>query len=180
MINKKISKIIGPAAGIMVFMMSIGIIPVQAYAAETKSIQNEASLSKSGNVNYEIEQNGVKLTVTNVIGTKNRIKMNATITREDGFDEKIQGHRSIELNMYKEKEEFNSGGTSWSYPNENTIEISAEEESENGFSEKGNIRADLVIGEYDFNGSIVIPVDFTESFKQYMKHDLDVNIEKNY
>ena len=107
MINKKISKIIGPAAGIMVFMMSIGIIPVQAYAAETKSIQNEASLSKSGNVNYEIEQNGVKLTVTNVIGTKNRIKMNATITREDGFDEKIQGHRSIELNMYKEKEEFN-------------------------------------------------------------------------
>ena len=180
MINKKISKIIGPAAGIMVFMMSIGIMPVQAYAAETKSIQNEASLSKSGNVNYEIEQNGVKLTVTNVIGTKNRIKMNATITREDGFDEKIQGHRSIELNMYKEKEEFNSGGTSWSYPNENTIEISAEEESENGFSEKGNIRADLVIGEYDFNGSIVIPVDFTESFKQYMKHDLDVNIEKNY
>ena len=96
MINKKISKIIGPAAGIMVFMMSIGIIPVQAYAAETKSIQNEASLSKSGNVNYEIEQNGVKLTVTNIIGTKNRIKMNATITREDGFNEKIQGHRSME------------------------------------------------------------------------------------
>lgn len=53
MINKKISKIIGPAAGIMVFMMSIGIIPVQAYAAETQSIQNEASLSKSGNVNMK-------------------------------------------------------------------------------------------------------------------------------
>ncbi|MDB2150480.1 hypothetical protein [Clostridium butyricum] len=179
MINKKISKIIGPAAGIMVFMMSIGIMPVQAYAAETQSIQNEASLSKSGNLNYEIEQNGVKLTITDIIGTRNKIKINATITREDGFDENINSHRSIELNMHKEKEESNGGGSSWSYPNKNTIEISSEEKSENGFSEKGNIRADLVIGEYDFNGSLVIPVDFTESFKQYMKADLDVNIEKN-
>ncbi|MGY5215239.1 hypothetical protein [Clostridium butyricum] len=179
MINKKISKIIGPAAGIMVFMMSIGIIPVQAYASETQSIQNEESLSKSGNVNYEIEQNGVKLTITDIIGTRNKIKINATITREDGFDEDIKSHRSIELNMHKEKEESNGGGSSWSYPNKNTIEISSEEKSENGFSEKGNIRADLVIGEYDFNGSLVIPVDFTESFKQYMKTDLDVNIDKN-
>lgn len=110
MINKKISKIIGPAAGIMVFMMSIGIMPVQAYAAETQSIQNEASLSKSGNVNYEIEQNGVKLTITDIIGTRNKIKINATITREDGFDENIKSHRSIELNMHKEKEESNGGG----------------------------------------------------------------------
>lgn len=180
MINKKISRIIGPAAGIMVFIMSVGIMSVQAYAAETQNVQNEGSLLKSGNVNYEIEQNGVKLKVTSIIGTKNKIKMKATITREDGFDEDIRGHRSIELRMNKEKEQPNSSGSSWSYPNDNTIEINAEEESKNGFSKKGDIRVDLVIGEYDFNGSLVIPVDFTESFNQYMKQDLDVNINDNY
>ena len=179
MINKKLSRIIGPAAGVMVFMMSVGIIPVQAYAAETQSVQNEAALLNDSNVNYEIEQNGVKLKVTDIVGTKNKIKINATITNKDGFGEDIYSHRSIELRMYMDKQESNGSGSSWSYPDDNTIEISAEEESENGFSEKGNIRADLVIGEYDFNGSLVIPVDFTESFKQYMKKDLDISIDKD-
>lgn len=179
MINKKLSRIIGPAAGVMVFMMSVGIMPVQAYAAETISVQNEAALQNSGNVNYEIEQNGVKLKVTDIIGTKNKIRINAVITRADGFGEDIHSHRNLELRMYMDKQETNGGGSSWSYPDENTIVISAEEESESGFAEKGNIRADLVIGDYDFNGSIVIPVDFTESFKQYMKKDLDISIDKD-
>ena len=105
MINKKLSRIIGPAAGVMVFMMSVGIIPVQAYAAETQSVQNEAALLNDSNVNYEIEQNGVKLKVTDIVGTKNKIKINATITNKDGFGEDIYSHRSIELRMYMDKQE---------------------------------------------------------------------------
>ena len=122
MINKKLSRIIGPAAGVMVFMMSVGIMPVQAYAAETISVQNEAALQNSGNVNYEIEQNGVKLKVTDIIGTKNKIRINAVITRADGFGEDIHSHRNLELRMYMDKQETNGGGSSWSYPDENTID----------------------------------------------------------
>lgn len=179
MINKKISRIIGPAAGIMVFMMSIGIIPVQAYGAEIQSVKSEAAISENENMNYEIEQNGIKLKVKDIIGTKNKIKIDASITREDGFGDDIHSHRNIELNLYMDKVDINSSGTSWSYPNDKTIEINSEQESDEGFLEKGNIRADLVIGDYDFNGSLVIPVDFTESFKQYMKKDLDVSFDKN-
>lgn len=179
MVNKKISRIIGPAAGIMVFMMSIGIIPVQAYDVDTQSVKSEAAILGNENMNYEIEQNGIKLKVKDIIGTKNKIKIDASITREDGFDDDIHSHRNIELNIYMDKSNVNSSGTSWSYPDDKTIEINSEQESEDGFLERGNIRADLVIGDYDFNGSLVIPVDFTESFKQYMKKDLDVSFDKN-
>ena len=179
MVNKKISRIIGPAAGVMVFMMSIGIIPVQAYGAEIQSVKSEAAMSGNENMNYEIEQNGIKLKVTDIIGTKNKIKIDAFITREDGFGDDIHSHRNIELNLYMDKVDINSSGTSWSYTDDKTIEINSEQESEEGFLEKGNIRADLVMGDYDFNGSLVIPVDFTESFKQYMKKDLDISFDKN-
>ena len=179
MVNKKISRIIGPAAGIMVFMMSIGIIPVQAYDVDTQSVKSEAAISGNENMNYEIEQNGIKLKITDIIGTKNRIKIDAYITREDGFDEDIHSHRNMELNIYMDKAKVNSSSTSWSYPDNKTIKINSEQESDDGFLEKGNIRADLVLGDYDFNGSLVIPVDFTESFNQYMKKDLDVSFDKN-
>ncbi len=63
MINKKVSKIIGPVAGVMGFMIAMGAVSVPVYAAET-------ILSQSADSNYEINQNGVKFKVTNIIGTR--------------------------------------------------------------------------------------------------------------
>lgn len=168
MINKKVSKIIGPVAGVMGFMIAMGAVSVPVYAAET-------IVSQSADSNYEINQNGVKFKVTNIIGTKNRVKINAIIERKDGISD--IDHRNLQFNIYMENSEEGPSSMSWgTYGDQNKIKIEADNESEDGFSEKGNIRADVVMGEYDFNGSLVIPVDFTESFKQVMEKDLNAKV----
>ncbi len=178
MINKKIGKIIGPVAGAMLFIATISIMPVKAYAAETQILQNSTSNIENENKSYETEQNGTKFKVSDIVGTRNRIKLNATITREDGMEE-LDNHRNVEFRMYMENVDENSSGTSWDSTDSKTLEIKKEMESEQGFPEKGIIRADLVMGEYDFNGSLVIPVDFTESFKQYVEKKLDVGVDND-
>ena len=164
MLNRKVSKIIGPVAGIMAFMIAIGAVSIPVYAAENV------------NSNYEINQNGVKLKVTDIAGTKHRIKVDAIIEREDGSID--LDHRNHNLNIYMENTK-REGSSMSSHNDDNKIEISTENRSKEGFSETGNIRVDLVMGQYDFNGSLVIPVDFTESFKQVIEKDLNTEVSND-
>lgn len=167
MINKKVSKILGPVAGIMSFMIAMGSVSIPACAAET-------TIAQSADVNYEINQNGVKFKVTNIVGTKHKVKIDAVIERKEGF--KDLDERNLHFNLYMDKTQSNSGSASWGISDKNTIRIECEDESKEGFPETGNIRADLVMGEYDFNGSLVIPVDFSESFKKVMEKDLNEKV----
>ena len=167
MINRKVSKIIGPVAGIMGFMIAMGAVSIPVYAAET-------IISENADSNYEINQNGVKFKITNIIGTKHRVKIDAVIERKDGITD--LDHRNLHFNICMNNNEEGPRSMSWGNSGDNKIKIEAENESEEGFSETGNLRADLVMGEYDFNGSLVIPVDFSESFKQVMEKDLNEKV----
>lgn len=167
MVNKKISRILGPAAGIMGFMVAMGAVSMPVYAAETV-------ISQSADAGYEMNQNGVKFKVNKIVGTKHRVKVDAVIQREAGIDEHSYGN--LNFNIYMDDDHDCGRSMSWGNSDEKTITIKAIDENDEGFSETGKLRIDAVMGQYDFNGSLVIPVDFTESFKQSMEMDVNEKI----
>lgn len=168
MVNKKISRIMGPAAGIMGFMMAMGAVSVPVYAAETV-------ISQSADAGYEMNQNGVTFKVNNIIGTKHRVKIDAVIQREAGFEDYSYGN--LQFNIYMDDNHEGGTSMSWGDSDEKTVTIKAIDENNEEFAPTGNLRIDAVMGEYDFNGSLVIPVDFTESFKQNMEKEVDEKID---
>ena len=167
MVNKKISRIIGPAAVIMGFIVAMGAVSVPVYAAETV-------ISQNADAGYEMNQNGVKFKVNKIIGTKHRVKVDAVIQREAGIEDYSYGN--LNFNIYMDDNHDCGGSMSWGNSDEKTVTIKAIDENDEGFAETGKLRIDAVMGQYDFNGSLVIPVDFTESFKQIMEKDVNEKI----
>ena len=126
------------------------------YAAETV-------ISQNADAGYEMNQNGVKFKVNKIIGTKHRVKVDAVIQREAGIEDYSYGN--LNFNIYMDDNHDCGGSMSWGNSDEKTVTIKAIDENDEGFAETGKLRIDAVMGQYDFNGSLVIPVDFTESFK---------------
>lgn len=168
MVNKKISRIIGPAAGIMGFVMAMGAVSVPVYAAETV-------ISQSADAGYEMNQNGVKFKVNKIVGTKHRVKIDAVIQREAGIEDYSYGN--LEFKIYMDDNHDGGSSMSWGNSDDKTVTIQAIDENDEEFAPTGNLRIDAIMGEYDFNGSLVIPVDFTESFKQNMEKEVDEKID---
>lgn len=137
------------------------------YAAETV-------ISQNADAGYEMNQNGVKFKVNKIIGTKHRVKVDAVIQREAGIEDYSYGN--LNFNIYMDDNHDCGGSMSWGNSDEKTVTIKAIDENDEGFAETGKLRIDAVMGQYDFNGSLVIPVDFTESFKQIMEKDVNEKI----
>ena len=169
MVNKKLSRIMGPVLGIMGFMITMGAVSIPACAAET-------NISQSAYSNYEINENGIKFKVTDIVGTKHKVKINAVIEGKDVTD---LDYRNLQFYIYMNTNENCLKSASWGASGNDKIEIEVENESEEGFSETGNVRADIVMGNYDFNRSITIPVDFTESFKQVMEKEVNAEVSED-
>ncbi|WP_294401885.1 hypothetical protein [uncultured Clostridium sp.] len=170
MVNKKISRIIGSAAGIMGFMMAMGVVSIPAYAAE-------AVISQSLDAGYEMNQNGVKFKVNKIVGTKHRVKIDAVIQMETGIED--YSHGNLQFNIYMDDNHEGGSSMSWGNSDEKTVKITAIDENDEEFAPTGKLRIDAVMGEYDFNGSLIIPVDFTEDFKQNMEKQIDEKINDN-
>ena len=187
MINKKISKVLGPMLGIMGFMLTIGVLEatvladdnVQADSAYTVSTTAAAVTYKdySINVNKSAEQNGVKVTIDKVTGTKHKIKVIVKVENETAFDQKKLDNL-IEQVTYGENNS-NGGGTSYDYLDDKTLLLTIEQDSdEQEYPEKGDLRFDLVIPTYKVNIGMDVSVDFSESFKNTLEKDLSVKIPK--
>lgn len=181
MINNKIRKIFSPAAGLMSILMVMGTVSMPVYAADDKIeyAYNQSLLDKdmlSGN--NVIEQNGVKLVVTNIEACKNKIKVTMDLyTNKDDSDSLMYNDLDIRVYMNNIQQTGSSGGRSGC--KNGKISIDEEIENEDGYPEKGIIRIDAVDGKIGLNGTLKIPVDFTEDFKKVLSKDINMTVKNN-
>ncbi len=177
MLNKKLNKILGPILGVMVFMTSLGVGQVKALAddkvSET-SVTCENTISEkekdySININKTVEQNGFKVTLDKVTGTKHDLKVQVKIQSDKSFD--TENYNNIISEVTFGKSDCCGGGGSEEYINDKTLLLTIEKEidDEEEFPEKGELRVDIVMPNYKINVGIDAYVDFSESFKNTLE-----------
>ena len=176
MINRNNKKILSLSVGAMMFLTSM---PVYAADNNIEYAYNQTSLSKDIlKGNNVIEQNGVKLTVTKIEATKNKI--NVTMELEtNGCDIDEMDHDYLRLNVKMNDIKETGGGSSRSGEVNGKVSIEETIENDEGYPEKGIIRVDAVSGKLGLNGTLKIPVDFTEDFSNVFTKDINKSIDIN-
>ncbi|OOM78370.1 hypothetical protein CLPUN_19790 [Clostridium puniceum] len=188
MINKKISKVLGPILGVMGFMLAIGVLEVPAFAdnnvqASSKyaeSVHSATVIYKdySINVNKSIEQNGLKVTLEKAVATKHKLKVVVKVESNQPFD-KTKNNNSIVQVLYGENN-FGGGGTSNDYLDDKTLLMTIEQDNdEEEFPQKGELRLDVVFPNYKVNIGMDASVDFSDSFKNIIEKDISTKISES-
>ena len=189
MVNKKISRLLGPVLGVIGFMLAIGVLEetsvfaddnVQVNSTYTNSTTSAAVTCQdySININKSAQQNGVKVTVDKAIVTKHKLKVTLKIESEKPI-EKMKHDNSIFEVTYGE-ENGNYGGHTSSpseYINDKTMLVTLEKDNYEGeYPVKGEMRVDVVLSNYKVNIGMDIPVDFTQSFNNIIEKDISGKI----
>ncbi|GAA0076699.1 hypothetical protein UT300005_10770 [Clostridium sp. CTA-5] len=178
MVKKKISKILGPILGIMVFIASTGVGQVKVLADDNVSVTSasyENTVSNqdkdySININKGVEQNGFKVTLDKVTGTKHDLKAIVKIENDKPFDRDKFNNIISEVTFGES--DCCGGGGSENYINDKTLLLTIEKEiDDEEFPEKGELRVDIVMPDYKINVGIDSYVDFSESFKNTLEMD---------
>lgn len=183
--NRKISKILGPVLGAAIFMFMFGILEVPASATYVKSTasdyayvaDNTSTASKDYfiNINKSAEQNGLKVTLVNAIATKHKLKATIKIESNKPFDQNKDDNSIVQL-LYGENH-HGGRGMSNDYIDANTQLITIEQDNEDDeFPEKGDIRLDVVYPNYKVNLGIDAKVDFSEYFNKAIQKDLSIKV----
>ncbi|MBE6072874.1 MAG: DUF4179 domain-containing protein, partial [Clostridium butyricum] len=187
--KKKIVKLLGPVAGIMSFMLFTGIFTTSAFAEQTNTssvtITQNSTKDYKKVINKSIEQNGVKVTLVDVVATKHKIKANIKLECSKGLQDEKQVGLLVQ-GVYNMQDSW-GGGESRANIDDNTIIIELENDCEdnNEYKSNGDYRLDIVLPYYKVNVGMDIPLDFTNEFAKvkenevsiYVK-DLDINIKK--
>ncbi|MFW2490454.1 DUF4179 domain-containing protein [Clostridium chromiireducens] len=184
MVNKKISKLLGPILGVMGFMLAIGVLEspvlaadnVQATSTYIDSTTSSATYKDySINVNKSVIQNGLKITLEKALATKH--KLNAVIKVESAqpFDQTKNDNSIVQL-LYGENH-FGGQGMSSNYIDDKTLLITIDQDNnEEDFPENGDLRLDVVFPNYKVNIGMDASVDFSESFKKTIEKDISTKI----
>ncbi|MDR5586314.1 DUF4179 domain-containing protein [Clostridium aquiflavi] len=177
MLNKKLSRILGPVIGVMVFMTSLGVGQVKVLADDNinkasaicENTISEKEKDYSININKTVEQNGFKVTLDKVTGTKHDLKVQVKIQSDKPFD--TENYNNIISEVTFGKSDCWGGGGSENYINDKTLLLTIEKEIDDDeeFPEKGELRVDIVIPSYKINVGIDAYVDFSESFKNTLE-----------
>ena len=187
--KKKIVKLLGPVAGIMSFMLFTGIFTTSAFAdqvsASSIAITQNSTKDYKKIINKSVEQNGVKVTLLDVVATKHKIKANIKLECSKGLQDEKQNGLFIQ-GVYNMQDSW-GGGQSRSNIDDKTLVMEIEEDCEDNseYKSKGDYRLDIVVPYYKVNIGMDIPLDFTSEFAKvkeneisvYIK-DLDVNLKK--
>ena len=187
MINKKISKVLGPILGVMGFMLAIGILEapvladdnVQTASTYTSSATSAAVTYKdySINVNKSVERNGLKVTLEKAVATKHKLNAVIKIESTKPFDQTKDENSIVQL-LYG-LNGFGGQGMSSNYIDDKTLLITIEQDrdiDEEEFLEKGELRLDVVFPNYKVNIGMDASVDFSESFKNVIEKDIHIKI----
>lgn len=185
MINKKISKVLGPILGVMGFMLTIGILEapvsandnVKATSTYINSTTSAAATYKdySINLNKSITQNGLKVTLEKVVATKHRLNAVIKVESTQPFDQTKNDNSIVQL-LYGENH-FGGQGMTNNYIDDKTLLIVIEQDNnEEEFPEKGELRLDVVFPNYKVNIGMDASVDFSESFKNIIEKDISEKI----
>ncbi|SFC51622.1 hypothetical protein [Clostridium uliginosum] len=183
MVNKKISKMLGPVLGIMGFMLTIGVLEIPVSAndnVQANSVYCEGANFTdckyySININKTVVQNGFKVTLDKVTATKHKLKVIVKVESEKPFDKEKYENSIVQVTFGENC--CNGGGKSSEYINDNTLLITIDEDSdEEEYPEKGELRVDVVFPTYKVNVGIDANVDFSESFKNTMEKEVSAKI----
>ncbi|SQB12354.1 Uncharacterised protein [Clostridium beijerinckii] len=142
MINKKTNKLLSSMIGAA---LMIGLIQMPAFAVDNVQAQSSYAVNSGliGN-NNSVEQNGVKITLNSVVGTKNKLKATITIQTPTPFDKDDRETANVLLNYGENK--FNGGSTSFRHPDDKTLVITIEDRfNKSALPEKGPLRIDVVM-----------------------------------
>ena len=199
MINKKLSKTLGPIFGIMTFMLASGITYTSAFADDTiaamapaTTTTTSASATYTDNtatpikdysiaINKSSEENGIKVTVNSALATKHNLKV--TLKIEGITDPKaIEHNNSLFEVSYGDKDYGFSSTSSRQYADDKTMFLTLEKNNYEGeYPESGNLRVDVVLSNYKVNIGMDVPVDFTNSINKVFTKDITGTIpEINY
>ncbi len=199
MINKKLSKTLGPILGIMTFMLASGITYTSAFADDTiaamapaTTTTTSASATYTDNtatpikdysiaINKSSEENGIKVTVNSALATKHNLKV--TLKIEGITDPKaIEHNNSLFEVSYGDKDYGFSSTSSRQYADDKTMFLTLEKNNYEGeYPESGNLRVDVVLSNYKVNIGMDVPVDFTNSINKVFTKDITGTIpEINY
>ncbi|WP_252225864.1 DUF4179 domain-containing protein [Clostridium sp. ZBS2] len=183
MLNKKLSRILGPVIGVMVFMTSLGVGQVKVLADDNinkaSAICENTSYDKeedySVKINKSVEQNGLKITLDSAIATKHKLKILVKVESKESID-KEKADNLISIVTFGEN--FRDSSGYWNdYKDDKTFFININEESdEEEFLEKDSLRVDIVIPTYKINVGIDADVDFSKSFKESVKKKMNTKI----
>lgn len=180
MINKKVSRILGPILGLMGFMFVVGVMEIPAFADTAESsgaTYNAAAENKDYyvNINKSETQNGLKITVDKAEATKHRLRVEIKVESQTPFD-KSRNKRSMLRVTYGENH-YNGEGISYSYPDDKTLIMKVEQRMDaKEYPESGNLRVDFVYPYYKVNLGIDSSVDFSESFSNSTEKDISGKI----
>ncbi|CUU49418.1 DUF4179 domain-containing protein [Clostridium beijerinckii] len=199
MINKKLSKTLGPIFGIMTFMLASGITYTSAFADDTiaamapaTTTTTSASATYTDNtatpikdysiaINKSSEENGIKVTVNSALATKHNLKV--TLKIEGITDPKaIEHNNSLFEVSYGDKDYGFNSIPSRQYADDKTMFLTLEKSNYQGeYPESGNLRVDVVLSNYKVNIGMDVPVDFTNSINKVFTKDITSTIpEINY
>lgn len=180
MINKKISKLLGPTLG---FMLAIGMFEIPVLANDNVQATSTYTTTSAAvtyedyfiNVNKSVMQNGLKVTLEKVIGTKHKLRAIIKVESNQPFDQSKDDGSIIQL-LYGENH-FNRGGTSQDYIDDKTMVITIDQDTdEDEFPENGEIRLDVVFPYYKVNIGMDVMVDFSESFDNVFDKNISTKI----
>ncbi|MBV7272114.1 DUF4179 domain-containing protein [Clostridium sp. PL3] len=186
MINKKVSKLLGPVLGVMSFMLTMGTLEmsaladsnVQAASTYVNSTTSAASAYKdySVNINKSVTQNGLKVTLEKAVVTKHKLNAVIKVESDQPFDKTKFNENCIFQLLYGETHRRGEG-MSIEYPDDKTQLITIDKNTDDEeFPESGDLRLDVVFPTYKVNIGMDANADFSESFKNIIEKDLSTKI----
>lgn len=176
MINKTTKRLLSSTLGAALIA---GIIQIPVFAADNTqaSLSNIINSSLIGS-NNSVEQNGVKITLNNVVGTQRKLQATITIQSPTAFDKKAERQADVLLTYGGNK--YNNQSMSYKYPDEKTLVITVTRKFDNSvLPEKGPLRIDVVMQKYNVNIGLDTNVDFSESMKNSIKKDFSIKIPQS-
>lgn len=192
MINKKLSKTLGPIIGLMGFMLASGIMNLPVFAANidnaTTTTTTQASVTYADSIAFvqskdysvaidkSVTQNGIKVTVDKAIATKHKLKVTLKIESDKAI-EAFKHDNSIFTVTYGDNDSGFRSNSSTQCLDDKTILLTLEKENYRGeYPEKGAMRVDVVLSNYKVNIGLDIPVDFSSSFENYITKNISGKI----
>ncbi|EHI99459.1 hypothetical protein CDLVIII_2861 [Clostridium sp. DL-VIII] len=195
MLNRKISRILGPVLGSMAFALIIGVMELTpAYADDTAvnaSVNNltvAATTTSAGvtyaenkdyfvNINKSQVQNGIKVTVDKAVATKKDMEVILKIESDKPIDKVDHSNSIFEVTYGNYDNDFGRAISRQDNIDDKTMTVTLEKYNYDGeYSSKGDMRVDIVLANYKVNIGMDIPVDFTESFNNILDKDISGKI----
>jgi hypothetical protein len=189
MINKKLSKTLGPILGLMSFILATGVVESPVFAADidtttttqagvtyTDSTASVQPKDYSIAIGKTITENGLKVTVDKAIATKHKLKVTLKIEGDKALED-FNHNNSIFTLTYGDNDSSFGSGSHAQLLDDKTMLLTLEKENYRGeYPEKGDMRVDVVLSNYKVNIGMDIPVDFSSSFENYITKNISGKI----